>query len=268
MRLIISTVSHNHSDMIIAMDSLRQATQMNDVIVICRDNVGQEALSQYCQQTGITYIANGDKKGFATNNNLNYLHYLSTLEPQPDDYFLLLNPDVQITTEALENLRQFIIASGNEMVAGNLYLDAEEHVEDDNIRRFPKLWSFISAYAMNDRSTVIRKADIPNVQSPLWASGALIAVKATVYQQLGGLDEKYYMYCEDIDFCYRAYQAGYKIAFSEETKAIHWRQRASRKLLSRYFFWHAFSALRFCLARKKIRSKQSQLYQADNLNLT
>lgn len=265
MRLIISTVSHNHSDMIVNMDSLRQAADVADVHVICRDNAPQEELKGYCQQNGVTYIANTSKKGFSANNNLNFLHYLSTLEPQSDDYFLLLNPDVQITPQALENLRQFIGLSGKEIVAGNLYLDADEHVEDDNIRRFPKLWSFISAYAMNNRSTVIRKADIRDVQSPLWASGALIAVKASVYQQLGGLDEKYYMYCEDIDFCYRAHKAGYQVAFSEETKAVHWRQRASRKLLSRYFVWHLSSALRFCFARKKVRSKRSKIYQVDNL---
>lgn len=265
MRLIISTVSHNHGEMIIDMGSLAKLARMENVIVVCRSNSREANLESYCKDNNIDYIYNKRNKGFSENNNLNYLYYVSKYEYDKDDCFLLLNPDIQIDEESILSLIDFYKKSNASIIAGNLYLDENSAVEDDNIRKFPRLNSFISAYLFNNRKTVIKKSDLSELNTPVWASGALLAVKSSVYKSLEGLDERYYMYCEDIDFCYRAYKAGHVIQFSEDIKAIHWRQRASRKFISRYFIWHMSSALRFCFTKKSTKPKNSTLHNFENI---
>lgn len=259
MRIIVSTVSHDHQAMIFELDALAQFAYHDDIIVICRDNKPNRELQTYCENNNIIYIANDKQYGFAKNNNLNFLFYKKNLSPKCDDFFLLLNPDVQITSDTIDNLKKYLIGKSKSIIAGNLFLDENLSVTDDNIRRYPKLYQFAKTYLLGDRSTMIsRTAGLPE-DGDFWASGAFLVINTSLYEQLSGLDERYYMYCEDIDFCFRAAKANIPVVLAEEVKAIHWRQRASKKILSQFFFWHVMSVLKYCFIKKKTKANKSLL---------
>lgn len=59
------------------------------------------------------------------------------------------------------------------------------------------------------------------LQSPDWVSGACLLVKRSVFEDLDGFDEKYFMYGEDVDFCYRAKKAEYKIIYYPKAEIVH-----------------------------------------------
>ncbi|EEY46422.1 glycosyltransferase family 2 protein [Vibrio mimicus] len=258
MRLIVSTVSHQQGEMIARLGALATLAAEQEVIVICRDNVEDSDLKAYCLQHNIHYIANSKVYGFSKNNNLNFQYYQGYLQPRKDDWFLLLNPDVQVLPDTYTNLKA-AMKKCNGIVAADLFLGPELNNRDNNLRCYPKLRQFVLTYLCSDQSTFIdRSKGVPS-DKDVWVSGAFLAVSSYHYQKMGGLDEKYYMYCEDIDFCYRAKANGLPITLDFNTKAIHYRQRASKKIFSRFFFWHVISVLKFCCLPKGLKANKTSL---------
>ncbi|EGR3506856.1 glycosyl transferase family 2, partial [Vibrio parahaemolyticus] len=77
-----------------------------------------------------------------------------------------------------------------------------------------------------------------------------IAIKAIHYKKLNGFDENYFMYCEDIDLCYRSKQEGESVLYLPNISAIHFAAHNNRKLLSKHFYWHLKSVFRFLITSK------------------
>lgn len=260
MKLFISVVSHQHQHVIINLESLKNLVNHKDVTIVCLDNIATPKLREYCNKYGITYLTNKQTKGFAENNNRVFAFCRDTLGMKNDDAFMLLNPDVMIDYPCIEILTKQLQRLPNSIHAPNLFLDKEYLVHDDNIRKYPRFWNFVRTYLFNDRSTMIdrHKEDIPSGDK-IWASGAAMMMTATLYEQLGGLDEQYYLYCEDIDLCMRAKRNGYLVHYTHEAKAIHFRQRDSKRFLTRYFFWHVESVFLYTLARHGARKAKTSI---------
>ncbi|MGR5342242.1 glycosyltransferase family 2 protein [Vibrio astriarenae] len=257
MKLYFSVVSHLHNDILIQLNTLQCLAQHPEVEVIFRDNIHTQELEQYCAEHGITYVSNEVEKGFATNNNLNYL-LAQSKGLTPDDYFVLLNPDVKLTELILNKLVDFAKRDQHALMVPNLYLDEEQTVFDDNLRAYPSFSNFVRNYVLGDRSTVIDKTH-PTEGQTFWGSAAFMLVKAELYQTLGGLDETYYMYCEDIDFCLRARALNQPVVFVPQIEAIHFRHRCSQQFLSRAFFRHVKSVLLYSIAKRGWRQPKTSI---------
>ena len=251
MTLFISVISHDHEHIIEQLKTLARLVNYSQIKVIFRDNVKSAELLAYCKSIGIQYHSNDKPLGFAANNNLNFLLALA-MGLSDDDYFLLLNPDVEISDLTIKHLLKTLEQSNLPIMAPNLFLDRAFKVPDDNLRRYPTLGTFVSNYLFNSRSSVIDKTR-PTEGKVFWASGAFLVVKAHVYQSLNGLDESYFMYCEDVDFCLRALQEGIKVTYLPDIIAIHYRRCASRKFGSKLFFHHVKSTVIYELTRRNWR---------------
>jgi GT2 family glycosyltransferase len=92
-----------------------------------------------------------------------------------------------------------------------------------------------------------------------WASCSFMIIQVALYRQLNGLEESFYMYCEDIDFCRRASLVGHQISYLSSIKAVHYRRCSSKRFLSKYFFWHVSSVFKYSFTKKKIQAKKSSL---------
>jgi len=132
-------------------------------------------------------------------------------------------------------------------------------VHDDNVRLYPNFTSFVKTYLLNDKSTMVHRGESFELSENHWINGSFMIVLASVYQSLSGLDERFHLYCEDIDFCHRAKMKGYKATYLENVKAVHFKRRDSRHFLSKYFFWHVKSVFIYSFRSKSIRAKKSQL---------
>lgn len=259
MRFFISVVSHEDHNIIKDLDSLRRLTRIKNVVVICRDNLPNRICRDYCEKHGVHYIENINVKGFSTNNNANFIYAKTHLGMTDNDYFILMNPDIFIDEANIAGLLKSLVSERPSIVSPCLYLDIKQKVYDDNLRQYPKLKNFIKNYLFHDRSTVINKdSEEPNHLS-YWVSAAFVCILSQVYEELGGFDESYHMYCEDVDFCLRALQSGYKPNYFSSIKAVHLHRRSSKKFLSRPFFWHVKSVFLYSLAKKNLRRPKSAL---------
>ncbi len=251
MKLYISVISHHHDDIIEEIKTLSRLVTYPEITLIFRDNVCSKALKAYCEKIGVAYYSNKKELGFSANNNLNFLLALS-MGLSNDDYFLLLNPDVELSDLTIKKLLLCLKKTDLPILAPNLYLNSTLTVTDDSLRQFPTFGTFVANYLLNDRSNVIDRT-LPVKQQTFWASGAFLIIKAHVYQGLKGLDENYFLYCEDVDFCFRALKKGIKVTYLPNIKAIHYRRCASRKFGSRLFFHHVKSVFIYELMRLGLR---------------
>lgn len=259
MRVFISLVSHLHQYVIINLGTARLLAEYPLIEVVCRDNIPTGMLQKACENYGVHYVANDKPCGFAANNNANFIYCQQALGMKGEDVFITFNPDIYMTRSAIERLLGELRRLRPLLAVPNLFLDKEEFVFDDNIRLYPKLSHFIRTYLFNDRSTMVnRKGGLSKDQS-YWASGAFLIFRAELYQKMKGLDEQYYMYCEDIDACARMKLQGINFHYLEDVKAVHFRRRDSKRFLTKYFFWHVCSVFRYSFSSRTFEAKKTQL---------
>lgn len=267
MRFIVSVVSHGHEKMIINFRTLKMLSSLNNVIVICRDNKPSPSLRKHCDKYGIHYIENKTCKGFAENNNLNFIYYLEEIKMKKDDFFLLMNPDIILKKSAFNKYASSVRERFGSIVTANLFLDADHSVQDHNIRKYPGFIDFISSYLLRKNKTIIdrSKKKLPE-DSKFWASGSFLGVSSDNYLKLNGFDESYYMYCEDIDFCRRAEMLGIDVNIVMDSAVVHTRSRDSRKFFSKYFFWHVSGVIKYLLRKEQVYPRKSSLTQLKSMD--
>ncbi|HCL6625632.1 TPA: glycosyltransferase family 2 protein [Citrobacter amalonaticus] len=245
--MFISIVSHGHAELIINLKCLSRLSAEHEVILT--DNVGESILEIYCRNNNIHYIKNNPKKGFGENNNQNFKYAINKLEMKPDDYFVVLNPDVLIEPESMAEVIN--IVRSNDVSISTINLVKPNNAYDCNIRKFPTFFNFIESYLFGKNSTIIDKSKITSDQYVDWASGSFLAIKAITYEKVGGFDERYFMYCEDLDLCKRISKITQeKVFYINSIKAIHHAAHNNRRLFSKHFLWHLKSVLRYCLISK------------------
>lgn len=245
--MFVSIVSHGHGCLISSIDVLSKINEKFPVIVT--DNVGELKLKEYCNLNNIHYLVNPSPKGFGENNNKNFRYAKKELGMTENDYFLVLNPDIEITVESL--ISSLEIAKNKNLVISTINLTKGNDKYDNNIRYFPKLKNFIESYLFNVNRTVIDKSNLNGDQVVDWASGSFLLIKAEVYEKVGGFDERYYMYCEDLDICKRIrYQIGQGTYYINDVKAKHLAAHQNRRLFSKHFLWHLQSIMRYTLFSK------------------
>jgi GT2 family glycosyltransferase len=167
-------------------------------------------------------IANPVNLGYAVANN-------QALRLARGRYRLLLNSDTVVHGGALAAMVRFMDARPDAAAVGPRILNPDQTLQY-SCRRFPRLatglfrkvplgrlipdnrWN--REYLMSDwRHDAVREVD--------WISGAAMCLRPQALEQVGLLDEGYYMYCEDLDWCYRARQAGWKIYYLPQAVVTH-----------------------------------------------
>jgi N-acetylglucosaminyl-diphospho-decaprenol L-rhamnosyltransferase len=144
-------------------------------------------------------------------------------------YVLLLNPDATIDERSVSCLVNDLetnsrIGAVAPRIVGS---DGELH---HSLRRFPRLRSTYARALFLHRlfpralwaDEVIRRAEAyarPGAHE--WVSGACVLLRRSLIEELGGLDERFFLYCEDTDLCLRTWKAGYEVRFQPEAVAVH-----------------------------------------------
>jgi N-acetylglucosaminyl-diphospho-decaprenol L-rhamnosyltransferase len=247
----VSVVSHNHFDLIKTIGALEKFRGSKQLTVIVRDNFGEPGFEDWCRDLNFYYFRNDKSYGFGKNNNLNFL-FAERLGITAGDYFLTLNPDVDCTKENIINVQNGMLESNAGIATLNLFLDAEFTEFDNCVREFPGLWDFISSFLFSINKTIIDKNSVASVSFIDWTAGSFMMFKYETYKRLNGFDERYFMYCEDIDICWRYFKEySTRVIFFRDIYGVHYARKENRKVLSPHFFWHIKSVIRYLLRNIK-----------------
>ena len=197
-------------------------------------------------------FVNDRPRGFSSNHN-------AAFQKSKNDFFCVMNPDIRLNSNPFPTL---IKCFDNLMTgaAAPLIVDPSGNIED-SARRFPTPLSILKkAFRLNGKMDYNFASEPFN---PDWIGGMFMLFSRDRFREIGGFDEKYFLYYEDVDLCARLHLSGYQIILCPSVKVIHEAQWASHKNL-RYLRWHILSALRFFLSRvffdvavKKNRNKEA-----------
>ena len=161
--------------------------------------------------------------GFAYGNNLGF--ELAFREGRPE-YLYLLNPDAQVRHGAIRTLVQFMQSHLQVGIAGSGF-ENEDGSEWPIAFRFPSLMSEInSGLQFGPVSRLLHRWVVARVMTPVsqpvdWISGASMLIRADVIASVGGLDENYFLYFEETDFCFRARRAGFPTWYVPASRVMH-----------------------------------------------
>jgi GT2 family glycosyltransferase len=244
-KIYVSIVSHHNDDDIISNTNLKEINSLANITVIIRDNVSSSKLKSYCRSNGFQYNASNTQLGFGSNNNKNF-KLASTLGMTDEDWFILINPDVQITCDMMCDLSNVINSYASQIFAINLFSDEHFLAVENSLRKFPTFLSFLNILKGRSFTENYKKDGLPNYTKVDWAAGSFLIFNAGLYGALNGFDEQYFMYFEDVDICYRANKLfGKRVTYLKDIRAIHEGGYQNREILSPHFRWYLSSLFRF-----------------------
>jgi GT2 family glycosyltransferase len=233
--------------------------------IIIKDNKKSNDLKKICFKHDVIYCDSEQTMGFGANNNYAVKFIADNYSINDNDYFLFLNPDILFSLEQLHELLMVLDENKPAACTIDLFKDEEFKQRDFFIRRFPTAIDFFSSYLLGKNSTIINRDNIKNPIVIDWCAGSFMVIRADVFMSLNGFDEKYFMYCEDLDICFRMKLSGYTMTYFPGVYAVHYAQHANRKIFSKPFYWHVKSAARFLF--KSYRYKDAATYNNSTSSL-
>jgi GT2 family glycosyltransferase len=146
-------------------------------------------------------------------------------------YILLLNPDTIIKDGFFESPLQYIENNPDIGIVGPKILNTDGSLQG-SARAFPKPWmavfgrnSFLTKWFPNNwisrKSILSSGSDGVTPMSVDWLSGACMLIKRMAVDEVGLLDEQFFMYWEDVDLCKRMWDNGWKVAYFPKTSIVH-----------------------------------------------
>jgi N-acetylglucosaminyl-diphospho-decaprenol L-rhamnosyltransferase len=218
-----------------------------EIEIIVVDNASTDGSVEMVRQAfpQVILIANTDNRGFTGGNN-------QGIALSRGRYVLLLNPDTEVLDDALARMIAFMDAHPDAGALGPMLLNPDGSVQSSR-RRFPTpATAFIEStilqswfprhrllrdyYVLDKPDDAIAKVD--------WVVGACILVRREALDQIGALDDGFFMYSEELDWCRRAKMAGWEAIYFPEAQVVHHREQSSEQV-------KVFQIVRF--NRSKIR---------------
>ncbi|XVJ68869.1 MAG: glycosyltransferase family 2 protein [Rhizobacter sp.] len=238
-RVTLSIVSHGHGPMVVNLLSDLQALQWPqdafEVLLTLNTPEDSAVFSPFQTTLPLHIITNPEAKGFGANHN-------AAFQRSRGAAFAVVNPDVRLRHL---NLDAWLTPLGQNQVAACAPLahDSASALQD-NARRFPTLLSLARRVLTGVREPCYDHQAGPQIID--WAAGYFLVLSREAFEQVGGFDEAYFMYMEDVDLARRLRQKGWKVLWDTTTHVIHDSQRASHRQW-RHLGWHVVSAWRYFL---------------------
>lgn len=227
MKLSIIILSYNTKDLLEnCLESIRKYTHGLEFEIIMVDNGSkdgsvEEVKKFKMQNLKLKIIENKTNLGFAGGNNVGIRKALG-------EYILLLNSDTFLKDNALLKMVKLLDSRPDISVLGPRLLNQDGSFQA-SVGRFPTLpvvfWMLFKEHFGGSEYVRLSPKERGEVD---WVMGAALMARKEVFEKVGLLDEKIFMYMEEVEWCYRVKRAGFKVYFYPEAEIIHLWQRSSR----------------------------------------
>jgi N-acetylglucosaminyl-diphospho-decaprenol L-rhamnosyltransferase len=245
--VIVVVVNHNSGDEIIrCVRSVFDSAGDAGVEVVISDNDSRDGSAQaaVAAEPRSRLIANGANLGFAAAVNVG-------IRASSARYVFLLNPDAEITAGTFADL---VKVADDRPKAGaiGILTRSRDGTVYPSARKVPSLveavgHAFLDPFAPNNRFTRAYRLDDWDRQSERavdWVSGSSMLLRRSALDEVGLLDEGYWMYVEDLDICTRLRRGGWQVLFSPVMEATH-RVGSVTAGKKRYTLLHSKSVYRY-----------------------
>ena len=218
------------------LESLHRETEQVTFETIVVDNGSSDGSLELVQEAWkqVRLIALEKNTGFASGNNIAF-------KEATGKYILLLNSDTIVLPSTLPGMALFLDEQPGVGCVGCRHLNPDGSLQR-SMDSFPNLLNDFLSYSELHRlpflSPFLRKRfpwwnDHNQIQEVDWVNGACMMVRHEVIEQIGGLDEGYFIYAEEIDWCYRMREAGWHVCFVPKAEIIHIGGQAMNRAVGR-----------------------------------
>ena len=215
------------------LHSIDKALQNLSSEIIVVDNASDDGSIEWIKSKfpSVKLIENKTNLGFGKANN-------QALKIAEGKYLLLINPDAIVSEDTFTKMIHFLEGQKDAGLAGCKILNPDGSLQLACRRSFPGPWtSFckvtgLSNFFPNSKMfarynlTYLNENQTYEVDA---ISGSFMMLKRVVYEKLGGFDEQFFMYGEDLDLCYRVQKAGYKVFYVHTTQVIHYKGESTKR---------------------------------------
>jgi GT2 family glycosyltransferase len=234
----VSVVSHGQGELAGQLVEDIDRNCATPVELILTENIPGAPGPKHSSVYPTQHLANEKPKGFGANHNAAFGHCRAP-------FFCVLNPDVRMRRDPFPELTS-VLSDAGVGVAGPLIRNPAGGVED-SARRFPTLASLAAKLlSRGQRGPDYRTDDGPMKVD--WIAGMCMLFRSETFRALGGFDERYFLYYEDVDLCRRAARRGLAVVYDPGAELIHDARRASRRN-PRLALHHARSIARYLFSK-------------------
>jgi N-acetylglucosaminyl-diphospho-decaprenol L-rhamnosyltransferase len=236
--VVVIIVSYKTADLAIrSLQSLEPQRRSSGVRlrVVVVDNASgdrpviEDAVKRHGWAAWVTLIQAPKNGGFAYGNNMGVRHAYEAAVP---DYIYLLNPDAQVLPGAIGALVRYLEANPRAGIIGSRIVNPDG--SDWPIAfRFPGLLSELeSGLELRVVTSMLKRWTVPmnmagEAERVDWVCGASMMIRPEVIATIGGMDENYFLYFEETDFCRRANRAGFETWYVPESRVMHIRGQST-----------------------------------------
>lgn len=222
-----------------SLEKLPERSLIGHVVII--DNASSDTSIAQAQDTadraGFTMLRQDTNLGFAKANNLG-IRYAQE-HGGADDHILLLNPDTAVHPNAIEYMEAIFASSPLTGIVGPKLLETTGVVQP-SVRAFPTLpifmLLFLKLHLLFSNTTTWKKYmqpdfDYTKQQAVDQVMGAAFLVRNTLIQRIGLLDEGFWIWFEEVDYCKRAKDAGFKVTYTPTASITHYKGASFNQLV-------------------------------------
>jgi O-antigen biosynthesis protein len=213
--------------------SLQKAVSNITHEIIVVDNASDDGSVEFiCEKfPQIKLITNQANLGFSKANNV-------ALKIAKGKFILLINPDTIVSEDTIAKMIEFFDEHPEAGLAGCKILNPDGSLQLACRRSYPGPWtSFCKVTglsAMFPKSKLFAKYNLTYLDENFTyevdaISGSFMMMRREVYEKVGGFDEQFFMYGEDLDLCYRIQQNGYKVYYYPGTQIIHYKGESTKR---------------------------------------
>ncbi|UCE94957.1 MAG: glycosyltransferase family 2 protein [Flavobacteriaceae bacterium] len=218
------------------IESLLESKMKDQIEIIVVDNNSTDGSSAMLKGEfpGVTCIENEENIGFSKANNLG-------VKIAKGKYVLILNPDTLLKSTTLAEFYSFAEQQADFGAAGAHFIDGSGKYLPESKRNFPTLkvaGTKLLGYSKLYYSNHIKKEQVTRIEI---LTGAFMFIRRSVFDEIGGFDEDFFMYGEDIDLSYRILKAGYKNFYLGNSRILHFKGESTLK--DRFYLKNFYGAL-------------------------
>jgi len=233
-----SIVSHGHGAMVRGLvEELLGCPEVARVVVT--QNVPER--TEYPEDPRVEIIRNAKPHGYGANQN-------EAFAIAAGPFFCVLNPDIRLQRNPFPQLLSVFNDQSVALVAPKII--SSDGSEEDSARRFPTAKDLLSkAFGRHD-GTYLEKPE-KGLIYPDWLAGMFLLLRGDAFKKVGGFDEKFFLYYEDVDLCWRLRRDGFQVVQDRSVSVVHDARRESRRNL-RFARWHLASMARYLIKTRSL----------------
>lgn len=214
------------------IESLQRQRDIRPIEIIVIDNCSNDDSVAFLRSDfpEIIVIANKENRGLAAGVN-------QGIRAANGDFLLLLNPDIILLDNAVNKLRKYLVDHPKVGVVGGKLLSPNGELQDSAFRFYRPLTVLyrrtwlgstlagrreVGRFLMNDY-------DHQRARTVGWLMGSCYLLNRKAVEEVGGMDERFFLYFEDVDWCRRFWEKGWQVVYVPDAEFSHFHQRSSQR---------------------------------------